>query len=172
MQTKSSATVKKITLSGLFAALSVVIGIICRSYLTFGAIRISFDNVPVFIAGIILGPYYAAGCAVIADLVSGFISSGQINPIITAGALAIGLLAGIIPKIFSKAKPLLNTFLTVFISHTVGSMIIKSVGLYVFYGYGTEILIWRIPLYIGISVAETGIVYLIIKNTKIKKVIS
>lgn len=167
-----SKVIKKTILTGLFAALSIVIGIVCRSYLTFGAIRISFDNIPVFIAGLGLGPFYATLVAVIADVISGFISSGTINPIITLGAMVIGLFGGLLPMLIGRLKPFAKTLITVTVSHILGSMIIKSIGLYVFYGFGMPILIWRIPLYLGISVAESMIVYIIMKNKAINKLFS
>ncbi len=160
--------IRTIAVAGLLVALSVTIGWLCKTYLTFGAIRITFENVPVILSGIIYGPFVGAVVAVISDIVSCITSPNpSLNPIITLGAAAIGILSGVISRYIIKKNMLLKVVVSVFVSHIIGSMIIKSVGLHVFFKYGFEILVWRIPLYIAIALCESMIIYAIIRNKHI-----
>ena len=164
--------IRSIAVSGLLVALSVVIGWLCKTYLTFGAIRVTFENIPVIISGIVYGPIVGAVVGVLSDAVSCLTSPNpSLNPIIMLGAGVIGALSGIIPRYIIKCGERLKIFVTVFAVHIIGSMIIKSIGLYVFFKFGLEILVWRIPLYIGIAVCESIIIYAILKNKNIKKML-
>ena len=139
---------RSLTLSALFIALSVV----GKSLLsvTIGPFRISAENLPIFLGAITLGPTYGAAIGALADLLgcipAGFI--GNFNPIITAGAALIGLVAGLTYK---KMKSLWKS---VFAAHFAGSIIVKSLGLAVFYGFPPLILLWRLPLYVIVAVIE------------------
>ncbi len=162
-----SAT-KMITTLGLLTALSVVIGWMCKTYLTFDAIRITFENVPIIISGIIYGPVVGAVIAIISDIISCLTSPNPaLNPIIMLGSASIGIISGVISRYLIRNGKFLKIALSVFTSHIFGSMIIKSVGLYVFWRYEIPTLMLRIPLYIAISICETAIIYIILKNEHI-----
>ena len=150
-------TTKAVVLSALMVALSVVIGFLCKSYLTFGAIRITFENLPVIIAG-------AAS-----DIVSAVASGYSVNPIITVGAAAVGFTAGLLYRHVFKGNGFLSIYLSAQIAHVFGSMIIKTVGLHVLYHYGFAVYLPRIPLYIGIALAESYIIYILYKNRRIAR---
>ncbi len=161
----SKEYVKKICLSGLFVALSVTVGWLCKTYLTFGAIRVTFENTPVILSGILFGPTLGAIIGVISDIVSCLTSPNPtLNPIVTLGAASIGLLSGALSRLFKKRESLISVSLSVFIPHILGSMIIKSIGLNVFFKYDFLILIWRVPLYIAISLCETLVIYMLLKS--------
>ena len=53
---------KKLVFGAMMTALCVVIGLVCKTYLTFGAIRITFENLPVRDYPLILtfGEFFAA----------------------------------------------------------------------------------------------------------------
>lgn len=157
-----------ISLIGLMVALSVAIGWACKTYLTFGPIRITFENIPVILSGIVCGPFVGAVVAVFSDIVSCLMSPNpSLNPIITLGAASIGIISGVISRYIIKKGVFFKVSVSVFVSHIIGSMIIKSIGLYVFFHYEIPILLWRIPLYIAISLCETGIIYAIVKNRRL-----
>ena len=164
-------TTKTVTTLGLLAALSVVIGWVCKSYLTFGPIRITFENIPIIISGIIYGPVIGAIVAVLSDIISCLTSPNPaLNPIITLGAASIGIISGVVSKYVIKSgrfSVILKTLLSVFISHIIGSMLIKSIGLHLFWGYEIPMLLWRIPLYLAISVCESMIIFVILRNKSI-----
>ena len=155
--------IKKIALAALFTALSVLIGLVCKQYFTFGAIRITFDNLPVILAGVFLGPVYGGVVGAAADLITAPIT-GSVNPFITLGAAAIGVVSGVMLRYVIKKKSYYAVLIGVLSAHTVGSMIIKSFGLWYFYGYAIQLCLLRIPVYIGISLAEAYIIYILYKN--------
>lgn len=164
--------IRGIAITGLLVALSVVIGWLCKTYLTFGAIRVTFENIPVILSGIVYGPIVGAIVGILSDIISCLISPNPaLNPIIMFGAGIIGALSGIIPRYIIRNGERLKVWVTVFAVHIIGSMIIKSIGLHVFFKYGLEILVWRIPLYVGIAVCESIIIYAILKNQNIKKLL-
>lgn len=164
--------IRGIATIGLLVALSVVVGWLCKTYLTFGAIRVTFENVPIIISGIVFGPIVGIVVGVLSDIISCLTSPNpMLNPIIILGAGVIGGLSGIIPRYIIRNGERLKIYATVFTVHIIGSMIIKSIGLHVFFKYGLEILIWRIPLYIGIAVCESIIIRAILKNQSIRKML-
>jgi hypothetical protein len=58
----------------------------------------------------------------------------------------------------------LNIALSIAISHIVGSMIIKSIGLYIYFGTPIQVLAWRVPTYIITGAVEFIIITLLLKN--------
>ena len=54
----AKAALLRLTLGAMLAAMSVVIGMFCKSFLNFGEglWRVTFENLPIILAGIFLGP--------------------------------------------------------------------------------------------------------------------
>lgn len=151
-------------ISGLFVALSIVLGKFLQIPIG-DSIRISFENLPLMMAGIFFGPFVGGAVGIGADLVGCLLKGYAINPIITVGAASIGFLSGLIYMFISKKiASKVNIFLSIFPAHIIGSMIIKSLGLYVYYHTPMEVLAWRIPTYIAIAVLESVIISLLLKN--------
>lgn len=158
-------TTKMIATLGLFTALSVAIGWICKTYLTLGALRLTFENIPIILASMIYGPIAGAVVAAVSDTVSCLTSPNPaLNPIITLGAISIGVISGLISRYIFKHKMLLKVVFSVFISHLIGSVIIKSIGLWVFWRYEISLLMLRLPTYLLISLCESAVIYFIMKN--------
>ena len=156
--------VNVLVLAAFMTALSVVIGWVCKTYLTFGdgSIRITFENTPVILAGIWLGPIVGAVVGAASDVISALLSGYSINPIITVGAASVGLASGLVFRLLKNGKGMLKIASSVFSAHVLGSVAIKSYGLYL-YGYAVIMQV-RVPLYIGIALAETYIIYILYKN--------
>ena len=99
--------IRALTTSAMLTAMSVIIGIICKNFLNFGGglFRITFENLPIILTGILYGPIVGGAVGIATDLISYFLSSQMYPPnlIVTVGA------------------------------HIVGSMIIKPIGLFQFY---------------------------------------
>lgn len=155
--------IKVMASCGMLAAISFLIGWVCKTYMTFGPIRITFDNIPVIIAGICFGPLCGAAVGAIADLLSCVFSGFSVNIVITLGAASIGAVSGIVSKYIIKKSGALKIFVSTLTAHVIGSMIIKSIGLSII-GFGGFILLYRIPLYIGISAVEFYVIHLLMKN--------
>ena len=164
--------VKVIVLLSLLAALSIL----CGKYLAFpgggdSMIRFSFENLPILLAAMHVGPLAGMTVGILADLLGCLMVGYSINPIITLGAAVIGLLGGLIPYLIPKGSPrLLRIAITVSLSHLVGSVVVKTFGLAQYYAMPFMILmLWRLLNYTIISVLESALLYLLTKNTAIAK---
>lgn len=164
---KTKNQTKKLVFAALMTAMCVIIGWICKSYLTFGAIRVTFENIPVFLAGILLGPVYGGAVGAAADIISAILSGFSINPVVTLGAASIGIIAALLTRYVVKSKGFLQILASVMPAHIVGSMVVKSFGLWYFYGYALPLILARIPLYLVIGLIETYIIYILCKNSRL-----
>ncbi|MBR0454506.1 MAG: folate family ECF transporter S component [Clostridia bacterium] len=161
-----------LTLAAMLTAMSVVIGIFCKTFLNFsgGLVRITFENLPIILSGILFGPVIGAVVGVATDLIS-YLLSPQIYPpnlIVTLGAAVIGLLSGLVSKVFIRKRGYFQISVATVSAHIVGSMIIKTIGLFQFFQWA---VLWRIPLYIVIAAAELMVLCLLYKNATFRKLI-
>ncbi|MDE5854230.1 MAG: folate family ECF transporter S component [Ruminococcus sp.] len=155
--------VRVMIISGLFIAMSIILGKFLQIPIG-NSIRISFENLPLIMAGIFFGPFVGGAVGVGADLIGCLLKGYAINPIITLGALCIGALPGVISMLMTKKNQLLSMCLSTFAGHIIGSMLIKSIGLHIYYGTPFEVLIMRVPLYLTIGTLESMIIYILLKN--------
>jgi ECF transporter S component (folate family) len=161
-----------LTLSAMLIAMSVVIGIFCKTFLNFGGglFRITFENLPIILSGIMFGPLIATVVGVATDLIS-YLLSPQIYPpnlIVTLGAATVGFLSGAISHFLIKKRGYAQIIVSALAAHAVGSMIIKSIGLFSFYGWA---VVWRVPTYIVIAAVEITLMCLLYKNATFRKLI-
>ena len=65
-------SIKELTLAAMLVAMSVVIGIFCKSVLNFGAglFRVTFENIPIIISGLLFGPIVGGVSGLASDLIS------------------------------------------------------------------------------------------------------
>ena len=164
----NTLNIKIVAVCGMLAAISFLIGWVCKTFMTIGAIRITFDNIPVIIAGICFGPVCGAIVGAVADLISCVASGFGVTPLITVGAASIGAVSGIIANYILKKKTFVSVAVSTLSAHIIGSMIIKSIGLALM-GYGYGIFAYRIPFYIGISAVEIYVIYLLLKNKTLSR---
>ena len=165
-------SIMKLTLAAMLTAMSVVIGIFCKSFLNFGAglFRVTFENLPIILSGIMFGPTTGAIVGIAGDLVS-YLLSPQIYPpnlIVTLGAASIGFVSGFMAKVAIKKSGYAQIIISGSLAHIIGSMIIKPIGLYQFYGIA---VLWRIPLYLVIIPIELFIICMLYKNTAFRRLI-
>ncbi len=133
-QNSKKLTLKTLTAAAMLVALSVAIGLLCKNFLTFGWYRVTFENMPVILSGLLFGPVVGAAVGAIADVVSCLCSvNPNLNPIITVGAMSVGALSGFVPYII-KRRGKAQTALAVALAHLVGQVCIKSVGKIVYMG--------------------------------------
>ncbi len=174
MQKSNSSRFLKLMVSGAFlAALSIVLG----KYLAFGVgnvLRFSFENLPIIFAGMAFGSPVGIMVGIVADLVGCILVGYEINPIITVGAALIGLTAGGYYHLpgrgrDKKAVSFRVTFF-VFLSHILGSVLIKTLGLSVFYDMPLGILmLWRLLNYVIIGTLETVLLCCLMNNKAIRR---
>ena len=161
-------SLKIMACAAILAAMSIVLG----KFLAFNvtpSIRISFENLPVIISGIFFGPVVGAAVGAVADLLGCVMVGYTINPIITLGAALIGFISGIVPLVF-KRKNCACAILSVSLAHIIGSVIVKTVGLAVFYSLPfIETALWRLLTYVIVGGAECAIICLLLKNSAFVK---
>ena len=165
--------VRVLTTSAMLTALSIVIGIFCKTFLDFGfgLFRITFENFPIILSGIMFGPLVGTLVGVSSDVLSYVLSSQSfaISPIVTIGSALVGFVSGIVSHRLIKKEGIARIVLSVVFSHLVGSVIVKSLGLFVYYGW---LVLWRIPLYTVIATLEAVLLVAMYKNKNFHAIIT
>ena len=165
-------TVRAMTMAAMLTAMSLVIGIFCKNFLDFGIglFRITFESLPIILSGIMFGPIVGGIVGASTDIISYFLSKQAypLNLIVTLGASSMGILSGIFGRYVFRKKGYLKMIFPTLIAHVVGSMIIKSIGLFTFYSWA---VLWRIPLYIGIASFEIMLLCLMYRNKTVRRLI-
>ena len=157
----------KITVALAFlAALSIILG----KYLAIrggDVMRFSLENMPIIFAGMAFGPIAGLLVGTISDIIGCIMVGYTINPLVTAGAAAIGFISGIIPTLLKKRKldNRITTAITVIISHLVGSILIKTLGLAAYYDmpFGV-LLLWRMLNYLIVGSLDGVVIHVLMKN--------
>ncbi len=160
-------------------AMLIAVSIVCGKYLAIrggDVLRFSFENLPVIFAGIAFGPVSGALVGVIADLIGCVLVGYAINPIVTVGAAAIGIVSGVVAFILKKVK-VIPSFAVIILSamsaHALGSVIIKTFGLAKFYTMPFGILmLWRLLNYVIVGAIECFLLIILFKNKELNKLIN
>lgn len=129
-------------------------------------LRISFENLPILLAGYLFGPVAGGAVGVCADLIGCLLHGYAVNPIITLGAGLVGVMAGLFGRRGVTAKPRL--WLSVVAAHVVGSLIVKSFGIWLYFATPLPGLALRIPTYILTGTAEFILLTLLLKNKALR----
>lgn len=160
-------TLKIMVAASLLAAMSIV----CGKYLAVGVgnvLRFSFENLPILLSGFLFGPVVGAVTGIVADLIGCFLVGYAINPLVTLGAAAIGLVGGTVYMFLKGHTHIchgLCVAVSVCVSHALGSVVIKTLGLAAFYDMPLGVLmLWRLLNYAIIGALEAVLVYFITKN--------
>ena len=164
--------INTLTFAAMLTAMRVVIGIFCKNFLNFGGglFRVTFENLPIILSGILFGPVVGAVVGVASDLVS-YLLSAQVYPpnlVVTFGAAVIGFVSGIVSRVIVKKRGYSQIIVAGISAHLLGSVIIKSVGLYQFYGIA---VLWRVPLYFVIIFIEVLLLCLLYKNATFRRLL-
>ncbi len=143
--------------AALLTALAVAIAAVCKTFTIGNSIRITFENLPIILSGYLFGPWVGLFTGLCSDLINTAVSSygiAGINPIITLGAGSVGFAAGFCASLLSGRGTALRLSVSVASAHILGNMIIKSLGIYIYYSTPLPILAIRIPLYAVIGIIE------------------
>lgn len=164
MQKKKRITVRVITTAAMLAAISVLIGIFCKTFLQHPALiyyRITFENLPVILSGLLFGPVVGAMVGVCADLVSCLCSPNPaVNPVISLGAATVGVMAGITPYIIKK-KGVLQNAVAVLLAHLVGQVLVKSIAKMIFFAMPWQGIFLGLAISLGVGVLELAVISLL-----------
>lgn len=160
----------RITLAALFTAMSIIIGIFCKTFLNFdgGLLRISFESLPIILSGIMFGPIAGGLVGAGSDLISYLLSPQTYPPnlIVTLGCAMLGICAGVVSRYLLKSKGYARLVVSCVSAHVIGSMIIKTVGLFQFYQWATLV---RIPIYVAIAILESILICVLYKNSSFRR---
>ena len=163
---------KVLALSAMLTAMSVVIGIVCKNFFNFGngLLRITLENLPIILSGILFGPVIGGFVGAASDLVSYLFSTQALPPnlIVTAGATAVGVVSGVCSQFIVKERGTKQVIVSAGLAHIVGSMIIKPIGLYQFYSYAVLV---RIPLYLIIAPFEILVLCILFNNKSFQRIV-
>lgn len=161
MSKNRSLSVRRLVLYALLVAMSIVFGRILA--IDAGALRFHLGAVPVLLAAMLFGPVEGAVIGGVADMLGATLVGYAINPFITLGAAAIGLVCGLVWR-FPGRHTLPQTAAAVFSGHIVGSLVINTLALRYFYGYAWGVLVFRVPSYLILSVLETAILFALVRS--------
>lgn len=157
----------------ILTATAVVIAYVCKFFTIGMSIRVTFENLPIILAGYAYGPVMGLTVGACSDLINTAVSRyglGGTNPILTIGAASVGLCAGFMSRLLSKFKSNLRLGASVGVAHVVGNMLIKSAGIMIFYGTPIIGVLPRIPLYTVIAVIEYILLRIITRSSAVKRV--
>lgn len=161
--------------ASFMAALSFLLGLVAKTFQGAGPLRFTLEGLPIVFAGMALGPFYGALVGVSADLLSCLLAGQAPLPLITIGAGMIGLTPGVLGRILFRRTPLTAArprFVTLLLcdglAHLLGSIIIKTLALMQFYGI-TAVILWRTPLYIGIILIESYMLYILLGSQAVRR---
>lgn len=163
-------SVHTLTLAAMLTAMSVVIAIFCKTYFDYGGglYRITFENLPIILSGIIFGPVIGGIVGSATDWIS-YLLSGQVYPpniIVNIGATLIGVISGLVSRFVIKKHGYPQIIVAGAAAHLICSMIIKPIGLFTFYGWWVLV---RVPIYLLIAPAEITVMCMLYKNRMIRK---
>ena len=156
----------------MLVSISVVIGIFCKNYLNFanGLFRVTFENLPIIMSGILYGPIVGGLVGICTDIISYLFSDRTYPPnlIVTAGAAAVGMISGVMAKYVVRKKGMTSIIFSGAAAHLVGSMIIKPIGLYQFYSW---FVLFRIPMYLIIAPIEIFIICMLLRHKAFARIV-
>ena len=167
---KSSKSLKLTVVLAMLTAISIVLG----KYLAIrggDVMRFSLESMPIIFAGMAFGPVAGALVGAVADLIGCVMVAYTINPIVTLGAAAIGVISGILPSLLRRLSLdfRLVTAITVATAHIIGSVLIKTFGLAAYYDMPFIILmLWRLLNYIIVGALDGATVYVLLSNKGIQ----
>ena len=169
---KNIKNLKVLAISALFAAISIILG----KFLAFNVgdtLRFSFENLPFFLSGFFFGGPVGALTALVADIIGCILRGYAINPILTFASVFIGFTSGLLAKLLSKLNFYIATALNVTVCHFIGSVLIKTVGLSIWYGSPfVPLLIQRSINYIIVAICEYFCLVILLKSKSLKSQIS
>ena len=162
MKNESRISVRTLTAMALLIAMSI--GFSRGLSISTGFVRFNLGSLPVLLAGILFGPWAGFVVGMVADIIGGVLAGYAINPLITLGAASIGLVGGLGWQKLSHLRTGTRLWCSVLAAHFVGSMVINSLALHIFYGYAWAVLIARIPNALVLTAVNTVLLRILLEN--------
>ena len=160
-----------LTFAAMLTAMSVVLAYLAKLIFGTSFLRVTFENLPIIFCGISFGPVIGGAVAVAADLLSCLFAGQTPVPLITVGAASIGVAAGILGRYVIRRRGFGWVFIIELTAQTVGSVLLKSLALHVWFGISYAALAPRVAVYFGISILEAYVLYLLYRNKQIGRLL-
>ena len=165
----SKLSVRTLTMLALLTAMSIIFARVLT--VSTGFLRFNLGALPTHLAAVWFGPAGGFAVGAVADLIGGTLSGYSINPLITLGAGAIGLVAGLAWQKMPGLRIGLRLQISVLLGHFVGSMVITSLALRIFYGYPWATLAVRIPNALILAAVNTVLLRILLENRALMKMV-
>lgn len=158
-----------IVCAALLAALSIVLGKFVSIPIG-NTIRIGFENLPIILSSVILGPAAGFLTALCADLLGCVLRGYAVIPMITFAASLMGIIPGFLVRYVFRSAKALPVVVSVVISHAVCSVGVKTLALHLSYGSPFLPLLWQRTLtYVPVCIAEAYLTVVITKSKAIRR---
>ena len=167
MNNPSKTSVRTLVMLALLAAMSIVFSRVLS--ISTGCVRFNLGSLPVLLAAVLFGPWAGFAVGAVADMIGGVLAGYAINPLITLGAGAIALAAGLAWQKLDSLRVGLRLGISVLLGHFVGSMVINSLALRIFYGYAWSVLAARIPNALVLAAVNTVLLRILLENRSLMK---
>lgn len=155
-----------VTLS-LLAAIGVILGKFLAVNVT-EFMRFSLENITIILTGIVFGPVLGAVLGAVQDLVGCLAVGYAINPLITLGSAAVGAVSGVCYILLNRLGKHVRIALSVLAAHLVGSVMIKSLGLCLFYALPLGATVaWRLLNYVIVGTTEAFLICYLLKSKQL-----
>ena len=165
----SKTSVRTLVMLALLTAMSIVFARVFT--ISTGFVRFNLGALPTHLAAVWFGPAGGFAVGALADMIGGTLSGYSINPLITLGAGSVGLVSGLLFRQLSQLRLGLRLQLSITAGHVVGSVIINSIALHLFYGYTWPVLAARIPNALILSAVNTVLVRLLLQNKSLREIV-
>ena len=159
-------SVRTLTMLALLVAMSIVFSRVLS--ISTGFVRFNLGSLPVLLAAVVFGPGAGFAVGAVADIIGGVLAATP-STLITLGAGAIGLVAGFAWQKLSSLSTNLRLAASVLLGHFVGSMVITSLALRLFYGYPWATLAVRIPNALILSAVNVVLLRILLENRSLMK---
>ena len=147
MKKESRISVRTLTAMALLIAMSIVFSRVLS--ISTGFVRFNLGSLPVLLAGILFGPWAGFVVGMVADIIGG---------VLAGYAIGLGW------KKLSHLRTGNRLWCSVLAAHFVGSMVINSLALHIFYGYAWAVLIARIPNALVLTAVNTVLLRILLEN--------
>lgn len=156
---------RTLMLMALFAAISIILTRFLVVYLSSSA-RISFGNIPIILASLLLGPLAGGLTAAIADILGALLFSPlSWYPPLTIPPVLVGILPALLKPYILKEINFIRVYILILITDIIASIGLSTFLLSRLYGTGyLELLVVRAPLALAISIAEAIVVSILYKR--------
>ncbi len=153
----------------VFAAMLIAMNIVLSRVLaiTVGpTLRITFSQVPIYLAGFWFGPLVGGICGIVSDLVGTTLQGFAPNPLLTVSAVLTGVLPALLKHfVFHDNISWWKVAVMLTANGIVGSLGFTTLGLHLYYGTPWSVLYApRIPQTILLTATNTILVTLLYKS--------